>query len=741
MNQQIEFTENDMRFIRAIKSAAFSPTSNVYQNPYSDLVNRGILSRLPSGYAIKPASRSDGSVGPSASARGMDAVRLLKDLGVLAPWENTVLLTNATGGKSTLPSIDGHGFSDWADEAVRCSKLWSERLLRETPVFYADKAAASEPRRESEPDKPIIRSESLERAMNECTITPLDSNAQDNAFIASDAFESQRRDFGDLPVYVIDSPTAQELDDGISVETTPEGVWMHAHIADPTAYLPPAHPLSMLAQLRGTSMYLPERHYPMLPDSLSDARFNLGKSYCAMTFSCRIGSDGEIADFKVAPSIIRNIKILNYRDVNKILEWSNVFGVNALPETRMPWVNKALRDLQPEQKSTTSTSTSIDSVSAKELLEIQQIATRHLQLRISRGGFSSDQPDYSVKVSPYPLPITSQNPLEAFEYKVNQPTPPLVILDANQSSHLEPASNMVSECMIMANRVASKFCTDNRIPAIYRGQEPLKNVSHEERHIIEDALASVDRSSGIMPYMSFRSVLPYFSSATISTSPLCHFSLGIHAGSASSVSEFSGYMKVTSPLRRYKDLLMHWMMKNHILGAPRIFDEQGIMALASRLHEGEKRMNAVSSRSTQFWAMEWVLRREVLWRTGAPESVVYLGVDAGDEVMRKIGIALPSVGTGPRGPVVWGEAYRRSNEWGAKVESWEVTLSSRCLRPTYQVILNSVFDSKSGFGILGDLGGLPARVELKRRRHAGEIVICVVDTVDPAGGVLVVKEE
>lgn len=44
----------------------------------------------------------------------------------------------------------------------------------------------------------------------------------------------------DLPIYVIDAVYAEELDDGISIESVPgepNTDWIHIHVADPTIEL------------------------------------------------------------------------------------------------------------------------------------------------------------------------------------------------------------------------------------------------------------------------------------------------------------------------------------------------------------------------------------------------------------------------------------------------------------------------------------------------------------------------
>ena len=117
-----------------------------------------------------------------------------------------------------------------------------------------------------------------------------------------DANADIRHDFGGLPVYTIDDESAHELDDGISVEETDRGIWLHIHIANPSAFLSPQSHIAQLARLRQTSMYLPDRMHPMLP--VGDENFSArgfskdSKVTPTMTFSARLSSDGNIADYK-----------------------------------------------------------------------------------------------------------------------------------------------------------------------------------------------------------------------------------------------------------------------------------------------------------------------------------------------------------------------------------------------------------------------------------------------------------
>ncbi|KAJ3318642.1 hypothetical protein HDU76_000773, partial [Blyttiomyces sp. JEL0837] len=284
----ITYTNEDRKFINAIREAAVAPATPA--SPYTAIVHRGILSRL-SGYSEMVSGAA------TYQAKTQACMQLLKDLGAFAPWEDVPMIMEAKG----METLEGHGGPRWADFAAEEADGWANVLLGQHDVAESGTEPASalevpgfnsaevirygQSRLRPEMDNPV---HDLLEAIRSRTVFPQLVSSDD--FYKVDPCAEIRRDFGDMPVYVIDSPTAHELDDGISIEHKDNGeTWIHVHIADPTSELPPSHPLAFLAQLRGNTVYLPERHYPMIPDSLSLNRFNLGVSNLALTFSARLG--------------------------------------------------------------------------------------------------------------------------------------------------------------------------------------------------------------------------------------------------------------------------------------------------------------------------------------------------------------------------------------------------------------------------------------------------------------------
>ncbi|WFD35381.1 exoribonuclease II [Malassezia cuniculi] len=154
-------------------------------------------------------------------------------------------------------------------------------------------------------------------------------HAQDKDLLQSSNMDGMRKDFGSDPVYVIDSETASELDDGVSISptNTPDEYWLHVHIADPTALIQPHTPLAQLAERRYTSIYFPEEHYSMLPEEIVMGKMSLKRNdehvsnegQHVLTFSTRICvTNGKVLDFDVKPSIVHNVKTLSYNSVNEI---------------------------------------------------------------------------------------------------------------------------------------------------------------------------------------------------------------------------------------------------------------------------------------------------------------------------------------------------------------------------------------------------------------------------------------
>jgi ribonuclease R len=87
---------------------------------------------------------------------------------------------------------------------------------------------------------------------------------------------SGRLDLTAETIITIDPVDARDFDDAISLRREPNGHWtLGVHIADVSHFVRPGTPLDREAYQRGTSVYLPDRVVPMLPEIISNGLASL----------------------------------------------------------------------------------------------------------------------------------------------------------------------------------------------------------------------------------------------------------------------------------------------------------------------------------------------------------------------------------------------------------------------------------------------------------------------------------
>ena len=132
--------------------------------------------------------------------------------------------------------------------------------------------------------------------------------------------EVARRDLTALPTFTIDPVTARDFDDAISARALEGGrtrVWIH--IADVSAYVRPGSLVDREAARRATSVYVPGRVEPMLPEALSNDACSLVplEERAAVTVELDFeGADVKRAEFYRAT--IRSDARLDYEQVDRV---------------------------------------------------------------------------------------------------------------------------------------------------------------------------------------------------------------------------------------------------------------------------------------------------------------------------------------------------------------------------------------------------------------------------------------
>ena len=133
----------------------------------------------------------------------------------------------------------------------------------------------------------------------------------------------RRLDIRDLNIFTIDGEDAKDLDDAISIERLPNGNFkLGVHIADVTHYVHEKSKLDKEALKRATSVYLVDTVIPMLPKTLSNGMCSLNPNEDKLTLSVFMEIDlkGEVKNHDIKETVINSKARMTYTEVSNILE-------------------------------------------------------------------------------------------------------------------------------------------------------------------------------------------------------------------------------------------------------------------------------------------------------------------------------------------------------------------------------------------------------------------------------------
>ncbi|MCA6597926.1 MAG: VacB/RNase II family 3'-5' exoribonuclease [Pseudanabaena sp. M046S1SP1A06QC] len=150
---------------------------------------------------------------------------------------------------------------------------------------------------------------------------------------------------------------------------------------------------------------------------------------------------------------------------------------------------------------------------------------------------------------------------------------------------------LVAEMMILAGEVAAKFAQTNNIPIPYRYQE--------------------------QPELPPLDTLMQLPSGPVREFAICRCmtkgSLGLYASRHAGLG-LEAYAQVTSPIRRYSDLLAHWQIKAFLRGEPLPFTAEMLTAILQAIDPAIWDANQVERQSVKYWSLEYLRRnKDVVW--------------------------------------------------------------------------------------------------------------------------------
>jgi exoribonuclease-2 len=149
-----------------------------------------------------------------------------------------------------------------------------------------------------------------------------------------------------------------------------------------------------------------------------------------------------------------------------------------------------------------------------------------------------------------------------------------------------PSQIMVSEWMIAANGLAASYLAQHQIPAIFRGQAECKPETDFTQS--EHELFRIYRQRRL------------FARAELETSPQPHCSLGMPE-----------YTTITSPIRRYSDLVVQRQLKHALTTGSALYGEDALRQLIIRLGVTQAKIFLVQRKWTRYWLLKYLEQEDM----------------------------------------------------------------------------------------------------------------------------------
>ena len=325
----------------------------------------------------------------------------------------------------------------------------------------------------------------------------------------------KRKDVREILTFTIDPLDAKDFDDAVSIILLENGNYeIGIHIADVGHYVQPNTALDKSAYERATSVYLPDRVNPMLPERISNELCSLRPHEDKLTFSVilEITKNAAIKNKWIGKTVIHSNHRFTYEEVQEIIE------------------NK-------------------DGLYHEEVLILNKLAQRFRAQRFKKGAINFSSSEVRFKLDADGKPVG------------------LMVKESKESHQL------IEEFMLLANRMVAERVAKTKIkkeavPCPYRvhdtpDEEKLlpfvefaKKYGHKfetktPQGIAESFNLMLSEVKGkpeqhVLEQLGIRTM----AKAVYTADNIGHYGLG-----------FQYYTHFTSPIRRYPDVLVHRVLQ------------------------------------------------------------------------------------------------------------------------------------------------------------------------------------
>jgi ribonuclease R len=335
---------------------------------------------------------------------------------------------------------------------------------------------------------------------------------------------SKRKDCRDYLTFTIDPVDAKDFDDAISIRKLGDDKYeIGVHIADVSYYVLPDTELDAEAYKRATSVYLPDRVNPMLPEKISNELCSLRPHEDKFTFSAifQMNSKGDIKQYWLGRTVIHSDHRFTYEDVQAIID-----------------DKKGLHD--------------------ESILLLNDIAQKFRKKRFSKGAINFSSQEVRFKLDEKGTPIG-------------------IVVKESKESH-----QLIEEFMLLANKtvaenIAKTHINKKGIPFPYRVHDqpdkeklaPFVQYAKKYGHVFDitspQAIAKsfntmlADAKGKPEQHVLEQLGIRTMAKAVYTTENIGHYGLA-----------FEHYCHFTSPIRRYPDVLVHRVLASVLAGSPMI---------------------------------------------------------------------------------------------------------------------------------------------------------------------------
>ncbi|HEX6180212.1 MAG TPA: ribonuclease R [Chitinophagaceae bacterium] len=325
----------------------------------------------------------------------------------------------------------------------------------------------------------------------------------------------KRKDCRSILTFTIDPIDAKDFDDAISFRELKNGVYeIGVHIADVSHYVEEGSALDKEAYERATSVYLPDRVNPMLPERISNELCSLRPHEDKLTFSAifQVTPKAEVKQYWLGKTVIHSDHRFTYEEVQEIIEKK-------------------------------------EGLHSEVILLLNDIAQRLRKQRFKKGAINFSSQEVRFKLDENAKPIG-------------------IIVKESKEAH-----QLIEEFMLLANREVAENVSKIKVnklevPFPYRvhdtpDEEKLtpfiefaKKFGHKFDIKSPDAIAAsfnrlLEDAHGkpeqhVLEQLGIRTM----AKAVYTTDNIGHYGLG-----------FKHYCHFTSPIRRYPDVLVHRILE------------------------------------------------------------------------------------------------------------------------------------------------------------------------------------